>query len=221
MVTRSNDIALDRRREDVALAHLRVGDAGLVEIGARHRQHLARHVDADAAPVERREDFEQPPGAGAEVEHRLERPFADELEQRRLNGAIRSMQRAYLVPTRRVGAEIVGRPRLPPALHRGKPFEVALDLRIAVMHPVHQPLHEVPRGLGVRQPEEGPGALLIAADQPGFEQELEMPRDARLRLVEDFGEIGNGEIAARQAAPGCEDGWIRQPLSTYQPTCQA
>ena len=62
-------VALDRRRVEVALAHLRMGDAGLVEIGPRHRQHLARQVDADAAPVERREQLQQAAGSGAEVEH--------------------------------------------------------------------------------------------------------------------------------------------------------
>ena len=192
-------VALDRRRVDVALAHLRMGDAGLVEIGARHRQHLARHVDADAAPVERREEFQQPAGAGAEVEHRLERPLADELQQRRLDRPVGHMQRADLVPARRIGAEIVlGRPRLPAALDRGQPLEVALDLRIARVDAADDAVHEVARRVVVGDAEEGPGPLLVAVDQPGLQQQLQVARDARLRLVEDVGQVGHGQVAARQ-----------------------
>ena len=66
------------------------------------------------------------------------------------------------------------------------------------MHAADQPCDEIARRLGVGQPEKGPGALLVAADQPGLEQQLEMARDARLRLVEDVGQVGNGEIAARK-----------------------
>ena len=44
------------------------------------------------------------------------------------------------------------------------------------------------------QPEEGPGALAEALDQPGFGQQLEMARDARLRLAQDVGEVGDGQL---------------------------
>ncbi len=182
-------VALHRRRKDVALAHLRVGDAGLVEIGARHAQHLTRHVNADAAPVERREDFQHPPGAGAEVQHGLERPLADQLQQRGLHRAVGDVQRAYLVPACRVLAEIGGGPLLPAALDRRQPLQVALDLRVGIADAGYQPQHEIARAVRVRQAEEGPGALLVAADQSRLQKKLEMARHARLRLAQDLGEV--------------------------------
>ena len=48
------------------------------------------------------------------------------------------------------------------------------------------------------QPEECPRALAEALDQPCFDQQLEVPRDARLRLAQDVGEIGNGQLGFGQ-----------------------
>ena len=48
------------------------------------------------------------------------------------------------------------------------------------------------------QPEEGPRAFAEALDQPGFRQQPQMPRDARLRLAQDGGEIGDGQLRLRQ-----------------------
>ncbi len=48
------------------------------------------------------------------------------------------------------------------------------------------------------QPEERPGALAEALDQPGFGQQLEMARDARLRLAQDVGEVGDGQFGLGQ-----------------------
>ncbi len=45
------------------------------------------------------------------------------------------------------------------------------------------------------QPEIGPGALLIAVDQFGLAEQFQMPRNAGLRLAENFGKIGHGQVA--------------------------
>ena len=41
---------------------------------------------------------------------------------------------------------------------------------------------------------EGPACLAEALDQPGFGEQLEVARDARLRLAKDLGEVGNREL---------------------------
>src|SRR5690606_2436867 len=135
------------------------------EIGPRDGRHGARQVDADAAPVKRREQFEQAPGAGAQVEHRLERPVADQLLQRRLDRAVRRVERAYLVPARGIGAEIVGGALLTLALDGGEPFEVALDRRVAPVDAGDDAGEEIADRLAVGKTEEGPRAFLIALDQ--------------------------------------------------------
>ena len=50
----------------------------------------------------------------------------------------------------------------------------------------------------VGDPEEGPGAFAMTLDQAGFRQQLEMARDARLRLAQDFGEVGDGQFGLGQ-----------------------
>ena len=46
--------------------------------------------------------------------------------------------------------------------------------------------------------EESPGAFAEALDQPGLDQQLEMARDARLRLAQDVGQVGNGQFGFGQ-----------------------
>lgn len=45
------------------------------------------------------------------------------------------------------------------------------------------------------QAEIGPGAFLVAVDQRDFGKELQVPRNTRLRLSENFGKIGNRKVA--------------------------
>ena len=68
---RGRTVALHGQRKDVALADLRVGDAGARQVGARQREHVAVGVDADGAPDMRAEEFQHAAGAGAEIEQRL------------------------------------------------------------------------------------------------------------------------------------------------------
>ena len=63
---------------------------------------------------------------------------------------------------------------------------------------VDQRARDVGAAAVLGQPEEGPGALAEALDQAGFGQQLEMARDARLRLPQDVGEIGDGQLGLGQ-----------------------
>ena len=65
------------------------------------------------------------------------------------------------------------------------------------------------------QPEEGPGAFAEALDQRGFGEQLEVAGNARLRLAQNVGEVGNGQFGfaeqrqnaqARFLARGLEGG---------------
>ena len=82
-------------------------------------------------------------------------------------------------------------------LTAAEPLHVALDLRVAHRNSGDHALHEVASRVVVGDAEERPRALLVALHQPGLHQQLEMARDARLRLVEDVGKVGNGQVAAR------------------------
>ena len=46
--------------------------------------------------------------------------------------------------------------------------------------------------------EEGPGAFPEALDEASFGQQLQMARDARLRLSQDVGQVGDGQFGFGQ-----------------------
>jgi len=59
-------------------------------------------------------------------------------------------------------------------------------------------LAPVAGGLVIGKPEIGPRPLLIARDEAGIEEQLQMARDARLRLAEHIRQVADREVAARQ-----------------------
>ncbi len=61
-------VGLEGQGIHVALADVGIVDAGAGEVGAGQRQHLAALVDADRLLDLGRQHFEQPAGAGADVE---------------------------------------------------------------------------------------------------------------------------------------------------------
>ena len=83
------------------------------EVGARHDQHLARQVDADAAADPPGHQLEDAAGAGADVEQVADARGRQAAQQRGLDLALVDMERAELVPARGILAEIGGgaRPR--------------------------------------------------------------------------------------------------------------
>ena len=56
--------------------------------------------------------------------------------------------------------------------------------------------------------EERPGALAVLVDDAGFGEQLEMARDPRLRLPEDVGEVGDGQLAVLQQGDDPEPGLL-------------
>ena len=50
------------------------------------------------------------------------------------------------------------------------------------------------RGARMRHEKEHPGALAMALDQPSLDEELQVPRDARLRLAEDGHKLAHGQF---------------------------
>ena len=84
-----------------------------------------------------------------------------------------------------------GGARLP---HRSEPRTVAGDGLVGRIEPVEQRARDFGAAAALGQPEESPGAFAEALDQAGLGQQLEMPRDARLRLAQNVGEVGDGQF---------------------------
>ena len=101
-----------------------------------------------------------------------------------------------MIPACGIAREILGRPRLPLALHRIESLQVPLGLPVRRIDARDQFHDEFARRVRVAKPEERPRPFLVAVDQPGLHEQLQVARDARLRLAEDLGQVGNRQVAA-------------------------
>ena len=85
------------------------GDPRRLELDPRQPKHLRRPVDADRLARARAEQFDHPPGAGADVDQPPERPLAERPVDRPLDLAFGDMERADLVPHLGMAGEIAVR----------------------------------------------------------------------------------------------------------------
>ena len=185
---------------------------GALEAGAGEQQHVERQIDAEAALEIGAEHFQHAAGAGAEIEQRAERPLRQRLADRAFDRLVGDMQLADAVPLRGVRAEIVLRRRRARGPHRREPVAVARDHRSRSGSSLRDQLaRELGGAAAFGQAEERPGALAEALDQPGLGQQLEMARDARLRLPQDLGEVGHRQFGLGRAARGCAGASPRRP----------
>ena len=191
-----------RQREvvDVALAHAAMPEPGAVEPGAGERQHVEGQVEAEAALDLRAEQLEHAPGAGAEIEQRADLAAGERAADRLLHRLVRDMKLADAVPLGGVAAEIGLRGGVALRAHRGQPLAIACQRRVGGIEARNQLARQLGRPAALAQAEERPGPFPEAIDQPGLGQEPQMPRNARLRLAQDGGEIGDGELGLASSA---------------------
>jgi hypothetical protein len=105
------------------------------------------------------------------------------------------MQAPDLVPFGRTAAEIGLRLLGARSLQRREPRRIPGKNGIVRSGCSKQFAHQSDAPALLPQPEISPGAFLIAIDERNLGQKLQVPGNARLRLPENFGEIGHGEIA--------------------------
>src|SRR5262249_27951539 len=108
------------------------------------------------------------------------------------------MELADAVPLGGVAAEIGLRRGSPRRAHRREPLAVARDSVVGGIEPNDELARELGGAATLAQAKEGPGAFAEALDQTGLGQEPQMARDARLRLAQDVGELGDGQLGLRQ-----------------------
>ena len=144
------------------------------------------------------EQFEDAPGAGAEIDQKVERPLAQRLVHGGLDLAFGHMERANPVPLGRVRLE-VGLGRLGARLLHGfRAGAVAVNGQVGRVEALDNGAGERALGSAVGEAEEHPGALAEAGDEAGFGHELQVPADARLALRQDLGQILDVQLRARK-----------------------
>jgi hypothetical protein len=144
------------------------------------------------------DQFEHPAGAGAEIEERAKWRAGERGADLGLDGFIGHVQLADAVPLRRMAAEIGLRGRRPLRPHGGEPLAVAGDGGVVGIEPADQLARELGAAAMLAEAEERPRAFAKPLHQSGFRQELEMAGNARLRLAQNIGEIGDRQLGLGQ-----------------------
>ncbi len=191
---------LDRQGVDVALAQLHIAQAGFFDLRPRHAEHGRRQVDANGVVRARRQQFQHPPCPAAYVEQPLPARalFKRRRNNRGLDLGLRRMHPPRLVPERRMVGEIFLRLLCAGGADFGEPRAVAGQHRIGAVEPRQDSARQSRGWPLVRGVEKSPGAFAMALDKAGFEQQLEMTRDARLRLAENGHQFAHRQLRLGQ-----------------------
>ena len=191
-------VALHRRRVDVALAQQHVAKSALRDARAGEAEHRRALIDAHGAHGERRDQFEHSARAGSQIQHRLNRRVSDHREDRRLDALLGRVQRADAVPIGGAFGEIGGRLLAPGLARDFQPGPIGSQSGIVGRDAGDQIARERPALVG--QTKERPGALALALREAGVDQQLEMARDAWLRLPENRDQFAHRQFGlAKQA----------------------
>ena len=169
---------------------------GVVEPAAREGQHVdgrdrCRGRARSAAPNSSSMRPVPVPRSSSERNGRSPSSSADLGFDRLVGG----MQAADAVPLGGVAAEIILRRRDAGRAHAGEPLAVAGDDGIGgieLFAPTGAPAR--PSAPCSARRKNAHDALAEALDQPRLGEQLEMARNARLRLAQDFGELRHGQF---------------------------
>ena len=155
--------APEGRRVNVALAQIDPRQTEPFEVGAGDRQHGMARIEPGGAGRARREQAEHLAGAGAQIDHMADRPIAQHVEHRRLDGRFGHMQGAQPVPFRGEPGEEGLRRFSPLGSDRIEPGPILRERRRRTLQGGDQRLDEADGCLA--QAEEGPGAFAVTLDQ--------------------------------------------------------
>ena len=186
-----------RQAVHVAVPHLAVPGLATVEVGPRHAQHVVAAVDAEAEADRARQDLQDAPGAGADVEQVGGPQPGKETLERLLDPRTVDGEVALAVPAPRPAVEpaLGGAP--PRLAHALEALAVQGQHLVVVRQEAAQGAGETGPGTGLGPPVEHPAALPEALEQPGLGQDPQVARDARLALPQDLDELAHRPLALR------------------------
>jgi hypothetical protein len=90
--------------------------------------------------------------------------------------------------------------------HRRQPFAIAGDGRVVGIEAGDQLARKRRTAAELAEAKKRPGALTKAIDQSGFGQKPEVARDARLRLAQNIGEVGNRQLGLGEQCENAQAG---------------
>jgi hypothetical protein len=191
-----------------------VGEAEARGLGTRAAQHLGREIDRDDARRDLGQVRQHPAGAGTDVGD-LEPP-RDERHQRREAGRAREELRAQRVP-------VLGLIEEGLAL-RATTGEHALDAtgELLLLGEAAQLVAEgaCQERLVGDEAVERRRALLAHRDEPRLRQRLQVPRHARLRRLDDLGQLAYRQLFVEQGGQQDHASFLGEGLEAVEPGFQ-
>ena len=130
--------------------------------------------------------------------------------QRPLDLAVGDMQGPELIPALGIVPEEPDRRRLPPLLQRIEPRPIGRQPRMLGIEPAHELPHQR-RIIAARdQPEPRELRLPEPLQQPALDQQLQMPRHARLALPQHMHIVADRQILARRQSENTQPRILRR-----------
>lgn len=185
-----------RQAIDVAEAHLHIGEVGAQQSIASDREHLRTDVNTHRPVRKWSDQLQHPTGARACIQEILNRCWGQKSQNRGLDILFRCVEGADTLPLIRIGAK-VGRSDLRArGAHMGKACAVCfLRAWISQGRDCLAKLCPLPP---VGRATENPAPLLESLHQAGLAQKLEMARDTRLALADNFDQFADRELGLAQ-----------------------
>ena len=193
-----NNRRIKRRIRERHLIHVSqpndaVRQAGLLDVDARHGEHLARLIDAQRVGDPRPEQFEHASGAGADVEQVARRERSDDIgedlllrpHRHRASGCGASPRHCRGNTPRPIGAL---------AFDRCQPLQVEGNRLVLLVARIRQIAAQQTDGAARAEPVKYPASLAGAVEEPGVAEKFQMARDTRLALPKDLRQFGNGQL---------------------------
>ena len=176
---------------------------------ARAREHGARRVAGNHRAARRREFEREHARAGANIRHA--QPRRREPRHGARAQKFVAPHLAQFVPLFADGVEEVARARGAGGEHAGERRAVACQRRLARERHARQRPRFAPRLLrGRRKAVEREGALAAVAHEPGFAQNAEVPRDARLRHRQHLRQLAHRQLLALEQEQKAHAGGVAE-----------
>ena len=182
-----------RQRIQVRLAQFGVGP--VVQLRPRQPQHLRRPVDAQRAVRLVAEQLQHPPRARTDIDQAAERPGAQHRRHRRLDLALRDVERSDRIPFAGMPLEPRGRARRAIGAHRGQARGVRHRPMIGlILRPGVDRARDRLRRRRLAQRHEHPAALLAPFGKARIAQDLHVPADPRLALPQHLRQLAHRQL---------------------------
>lgn len=188
----------ERRRVGITLAEFDIANIGSIEVGAGNGKHGVTAVEPDRSIDVLSEELQHATRAGADIEQRPKRHIIGSRRHSSFDGGVGGVQRPNPVPVGGDIGKVLLRRVRSAAAHRREPIEICCQRHVELVDRSQHVIDERSQRTVRNEREVHPSALAVAIDDSSLDQEFQVPRDARLRLTTDVGEVGDGELTVAQ-----------------------